>query len=62
MASARLVAGVAGYVVVNVSSPNTPGLRDLQAVPSLRPLLTAVREALDDAVRGAPGAGSRHAR
>jgi dihydroorotate dehydrogenase len=58
VASARLVAGVAGYVVVNVSSPNTPGLRDLQAVSSLRPLLTAVREALDDAVRGVPGAGS----
>jgi len=58
VASARLVARVADYVVVNVSSPNTPGLRDLQAVSSLRPLLTAVREALDDAVRGAPGAGS----
>jgi dihydroorotate dehydrogenase len=58
VASARLVAGVAGYVVVNVSSPNTPGLRDLQAVSSLRPLLTAVREALDGAVRGVPGAGS----
>jgi dihydroorotate dehydrogenase len=57
VASARLVAGVAGYVVVNVSSPNTPGLRDLQAVSSLRPLLAAVREALDDAVPGAPGAG-----
>jgi dihydroorotate dehydrogenase len=28
--------------VVNVSSPNTPGLRDLQAVESLRPLLSAV--------------------
>src|SRR6266568_4015087 len=27
-ASARAVAGVADYVVVNVSSPNTPGLRD----------------------------------
>ena len=55
VASARLVAGVAGYVVVNVSSPNTPGLRDLQAVSSLRPLLTAVREALDDAVPGVTG-------
>jgi dihydroorotate dehydrogenase len=51
--SARLVAGAADYVVVNVSSPNTPGLRDLQAVSSLRPLLTAVREALD----GAGGSG-----
>ena len=59
VASARLVAGVAGYVVVNVSSPNTPGLRDLQAVSSLRPLLTAVREALDDAVHGAPGVTRR---
>jgi dihydroorotate dehydrogenase len=53
--SARLVAGVADYVVVNVSSPNTPGLRDLQAVSSLRPLLAAVREALDAAVREEPG-------
>jgi dihydroorotate dehydrogenase len=50
VASARLVAPVAGYVVVNVSSPNTPGLRDLQAVSTLRPLLTAVRAALDETV------------
>src|ERR1700761_1966179 len=55
VASTRLVAPVAGYVVVNVSSPNTPGLRDLQAVSTLRPLLTAVREALDE-VGGADGA------
>jgi dihydroorotate dehydrogenase len=47
-ASARAVAGVADYVVVNVSSPNTPGLRDLQAVGRLRPVLVAVREALDE--------------
>jgi len=33
----------ADYVVVNVSSPNTPGLRDLQAVDQLRPLLTALQ-------------------
>jgi dihydroorotate dehydrogenase len=46
-ASARAVAGVADYVVVNVSSPNTPGLRDLQAADRLRPVLEAVREALD---------------
>ena len=50
--SARLVAPVAGYVVVNVSSPNTPGLRDLQAVPTLRPLLSAVRTALDESAPG----------
>lgn len=34
----------ADYVVINVSSPNTPGLRDLQAVSSLRPLLVRVLE------------------
>jgi len=49
VASARLVADVADYVAVNVSSPNTPGLRDLQAVEKLRPLLAAVRSALDEA-------------
>ena len=42
-ASARLVGALADFVVVNVSSPNTPGLRDLQAVESLRPILTAVQ-------------------
>jgi len=43
--SARLLAPFADYLVVNVSSPNTPGLRGLQAVETLRPLLTAVRDA-----------------
>jgi dihydroorotate dehydrogenase len=47
--SARLVADVADYVVVNVSSPNTPGLRSLQAADKLGPILTAVRAALDEA-------------
>lgn len=42
--SARAVDGVADYLVINVSSPNTPGLRDLQAVESLRPIVEAVRE------------------
>jgi dihydroorotate dehydrogenase len=41
--SARLVGPLAAFLVVNVSSPNTPGLRDLQAVESLRPILTAVK-------------------
>ena len=40
--SARLLGPLAAYLVVNVSSPNTPGLRDLQAVEALRPILTAV--------------------
>lgn len=42
--SAALLAPLADYLVVNVSSPNTPGLRTLQAVESLRPLLAAVRD------------------
>jgi dihydroorotate dehydrogenase len=46
-ASARLLADIADYLVINVSSPNTPGLRDLQAVTHLRPLVTAVRDALE---------------
>ena len=40
--SARLLAPVADYLVVNVSSPNTPGLRDLQQVEALSPILSAV--------------------
>ncbi|MGH3242613.1 MAG: quinone-dependent dihydroorotate dehydrogenase, partial [Spirillospora sp.] len=47
VASAERLAPHADYLVVNVSSPNTPGLRNLQAVEHLRPLLTAVREAAD---------------
>ncbi|MEV1294997.1 quinone-dependent dihydroorotate dehydrogenase [Pseudonocardia sp. NPDC049635] len=46
-ASAAALGGYADYVVVNVSSPNTPGLRDLQQVDALEPLLVAVREELD---------------
>ncbi|WBT07711.1 quinone-dependent dihydroorotate dehydrogenase [Corynebacterium sp. SCR221107] len=42
--SASLLGDLANYLVVNVSSPNTPGLRDLQAVESLRPILKAVQE------------------
>ena len=42
---ARKLAPYADYLVINVSSPNTPGLRDLQAVEALRPIVTATREA-----------------
>jgi len=42
--SARALAPVADYLVVNVSSPNTPGLRGLQELELLAPLLTAVKE------------------
>ncbi|MFM7030257.1 MAG: quinone-dependent dihydroorotate dehydrogenase [Micrococcales bacterium] len=41
-ASARLLAPFADYLAVNVSSPNTPGLRSLQEVSALRPILEAV--------------------
>ena len=51
--SARLLAPWADYLVVNVSSPNTPGLRALQEVERLRPILVAVREAADRATRPA---------
>ena len=43
--STRRLAPFADYLAVNVSSPNTPGLRGLQELDQLRPLLTAVRDA-----------------
>ena len=46
--STRLLAPYADYLVVNVSSPNTPGLRSLQAVERLQPLLEHVRRTADE--------------
>ncbi|HJQ05571.1 MAG TPA: quinone-dependent dihydroorotate dehydrogenase [Nocardioides sp.] len=46
--STRLLAPYADYLVVNVSSPNTPGLRNLQSVEKLAPLLTHVRRMADE--------------
>lgn len=43
--SARLLAPLVDYLVVNVSSPNTPGLRDLQQVETLAPILAEVERA-----------------
>jgi dihydroorotate dehydrogenase len=40
------VAPYADYVVINVSSPNTPGLRDLQGEARLRAILRAVGRAV----------------
>ncbi|MCW1249185.1 quinone-dependent dihydroorotate dehydrogenase [Acaricomes phytoseiuli] len=51
--STRAVAGYADYLVVNVSSPNTPGLRLLQNADSLRPLLQAVRAAANETAQRA---------
>ncbi len=47
--SVRLLAPHADYLVVNVSSPNTPGLRNLQAVERLAPLVARVRRTADEA-------------
>ncbi|MCC2110450.1 MAG: dihydroorotate dehydrogenase (quinone), partial [Hyphomicrobiales bacterium] len=47
VAGIRTFAPVASYLTVNISSPNTPGLRDLQAVEALAELLDAVIEARD---------------
>ncbi|MEU3138155.1 quinone-dependent dihydroorotate dehydrogenase [Nocardiopsis alba] len=49
--SALRLAPYSDYMVINVSSPNTPGLRDLQGVERLRPLVGAVRESLAEAGR-----------
>ncbi|WP_345718766.1 quinone-dependent dihydroorotate dehydrogenase [Kineosporia mesophila] len=59
VASTARLGPVADYLVVNVSSPNTPGLRDLQAVSSLRPLLSAVRRTLDASGPTGRGTGTR---
>jgi dihydroorotate dehydrogenase len=47
--SARLLSPHADYLVVNVSSPNTPGLRNLQSVEKLGPLLERVQVTADAA-------------
>jgi dihydroorotate dehydrogenase len=41
----RAMASVARYLTINISSPNTPGLRGLQGKGALEELLSAVREA-----------------
>ena len=45
----RIVAPLADYVTVNVSSPNTPGLRDLQSEARLAAILSAMRAAVPEA-------------
>lgn len=40
--STKILAPLADYLVVNVSSPNTPGLRGLQEIDLLEPLVRAV--------------------
>ncbi len=45
---------VAGYFTVNISSPNTPGLRNLQAADELRPLLQRLNDARNRQDRHVP--------
>jgi dihydroorotate dehydrogenase len=48
------MAEVAGYFTINISSPNTPGLRDLQASEALDALLKRVQEARAATTRRPP--------
>ena len=49
--SFRLLAPLADYVVLNVSSPNTPGLRSLQEHDALEQLLAAIRRENETAAK-----------
>jgi dihydroorotate dehydrogenase len=53
-AGAAALAPMADYLVVNVSSPNTPGLRNLQRRSEVSALIERVREARDRAVPANP--------
>ncbi len=44
LASFRLLQELGDYFVINVSSPNTPGLRSLQAAEQLEPILSALQQ------------------
>ncbi|MGI8767926.1 MAG: quinone-dependent dihydroorotate dehydrogenase [Propionibacteriaceae bacterium] len=58
LTSLRVLAPYADYLAVNVSSPNTPGLRSLQHATALRDLVTAL-VAEGTAIAGANGLGVR---
>jgi dihydroorotate dehydrogenase len=51
VAGVAAFAGLASYFTVNVSSPNTPGLRDLQGAAALDDLLARVIDARDEVGR-----------
>lgn len=55
-ASFRAVRGVADFVVVNISSPNTKDLRAMQAAEVARPLFDAL---MSEATRGGPGGAGK---
>jgi len=47
-ATVREVAPLSEYIAINVSSPNTPGLRDMQATEALRLLIDEVRDEMHE--------------
>ncbi len=54
VAGVKAFANLVNFIVINVSSPNTPGLRALQDVDSLVTLTRAVREAREQTGSHAP--------
>ncbi|KAL2300056.1 hypothetical protein Nmel_012015 [Mimus melanotis] len=60
VAGVRTLGPLADYLVVNVSSPNTPGLRDLQGKAELRDLLSKVGAAPQPAQITAPALDTSH--
>ena len=50
----QTLAPLADYIVLNVSSPNTPGLRGLQASEALGALIQAAQVAIDASAAGTP--------
>jgi dihydroorotate dehydrogenase len=57
VAGVRRFAALADYLVVNVSSPNTPGLRDLQSKIRLQELAAAAIDARNEAAENAGDTG-----
>jgi len=53
----RVFAGLADFLVINVSSPNTPGLRALQSPDALRDLLVRTQSALSETISDQNGGG-----
>lgn len=51
---AAALAGEASWITVNISSPNTPGLRDLQQADSIQAILNGVRQGMAEAGKTCP--------
>ncbi len=66
VAGIKTFADVSDYFTMNVSSPNTPGLRELQKAEAFDALVAAVMDARESASSASPGAAEnrprRHAR